>query len=133
VQRLAGGDIVVRRARPATITESQLKAHLPELKRAYSEGRIDVRTVTGDLIDLETMKVASRQPSPPQPKPPLDSAADDKQGVGEKMPPYKGAKAVDEPAESPKVMSIPEGGEPDEKEEIPPDRDPASARRKMRE
>jgi hypothetical protein len=110
VQRLAGGDITVRRVRAATITETQLKAHLPELQRAHEEGRIEVRTVTGELVDLKTMKVAAKPASPPKPAPPLDSAANDKtfpEGVGQKMPMYEGGPALDDNPEPPPTPVLP--------------------------
>lgn len=134
VQRFAGGDIVVRRVRPATITESQLRAHLPELKRAYEEGRAEVRTVTGDPVDLNTLKpLVAKKVSPPKPAPPLDSAAADKQfpgGVGEKMPIFEGGKAIDEEMESPSVATLP-GDELEDSDDMESG-DPVEARKKAR-
>lgn len=133
VQRLIGGDVVVRRNRPATITESKLKAHLPEFQRAYSEGRIEVRTTTGQLVDLATLEVVEKLPvALPKPQPPLDSAENDKTfsaGVGENIPPMAGGKALGEDLPSPSTAYLP-GDEP------PPvdaeDRDPVAARKKAR-
>lgn len=134
VQRLIGGDVVVRRNRPATITESKLKAHLPEFQRAYDEGRIEVRTPTGQLVDLKTLSVVEKLPAaPPKPQPPLDSAANDKtfpDGVGEDIPSMEGGKALGEDLPSPGVASLP-GDEPVPVEEAG-DRDPAAARKKAR-
>lgn len=136
VQRLAGGAIVVRRKRPATITGSQLKAYLAEIKKANEEGRVEVRLVTGELVDLDTMEAAPKAPSPPAPKPPLDSAANDKTfeaGVGEKIPKYRGGKAIDEHAEPPSPLTMPDGGEPEEVDDGPdPEKDPAAARRRKK-
>jgi hypothetical protein len=90
VQRLAGGDIIVRRARPATITESKLYRHLEELKKAEVEGKIRVTTDRGQPVDLNSLAVKPVvEVSKPLPNPPLDSAARDKTyggGVGVAMP-----------------------------------------------
>lgn len=132
VQRFIGGDIVVRRNRPATITESKLKAHLPEFERAYNEGRAEVRTPTGLLVDLKTLKTVETLPaSAAQPHPPLDSAANDKP-AGEKMPIFKDGAAFDENVAPPPRPSLP--GD-DSEESTPVDNqggDPAAARRKSR-
>jgi hypothetical protein len=107
VQRLLGGAIVVRRARSATITERQLLDNLGELKQAYEEGRIEIRTVTGSLVDLDTLKAAPLPPVVPQPHPPLDSVARDKQNVGEKKRVYIEGKAADETAIPPPKPALP--------------------------
>jgi hypothetical protein len=132
VQRLAGGDVVVRRNRAATITESKLKAHLPEFERAYNEGRIEVKTPTGQLVDLKTLAVVEKLPAPPpQPHPPLDSAARDTQGVGEKMPVYQDGKALDETAEPPPKPVLP--GDDAEKDAVESGHgDPAAVRKRAR-
>ena len=132
VQRFIGGEVIVRRNRPATITESKLKAHLPEFERAYNEGRAEVRTPTGLLVDLKTLQVAETLPAPAaQPHPPLDSAANDKP-AGEKMPLFKGGAAFDEDVTPPPRVALP--GD-DSEESTPVDGqggDPAAARRKSR-
>jgi hypothetical protein len=134
VQRLVGGDVIVRRNRPATITESKLKAHLPEFERAFAEGRVEVRTPTGLLVDLNTLKVAETLPAPAaQPHPPLDSVKDDKNaGVGEKMPIFKDGVAFDEDVKPPPRPVLP--GD-DSEESNPVDAqggDPVAARKKAR-
>lgn len=131
VQRFIGGEIVVRRNRPATITESKLKAHLPEFQRAFNEGRAEVRTPTGLLVDLSTLEVKETLPAPtPVPHPPLDSAADDKP-AGEKMPLFKEGDAQDEDVEPPPRSALP-GDDSDESTPIMAGGDPAAARRKSR-
>jgi hypothetical protein len=134
VQRLVGGDVVVRRKRPATITESKLRDNLPEFKRAYEEARIEVRTPTGQLVDLDTLKVTEELPTPvAKPHPPMDSAANDKTfpaGRGHKMPVVEGGIPQGEDAPSPSVASLP-GDEPEEIEDVP-GKDPAAARKKER-
>ncbi len=90
VQRLAGGEITVRRARPATISAAQLDQHLELLKVAVEDGRIEVRTMVGAVVDLSTLKAAPvKETASPKADPPLDSAANDRTfdgGVGV-MPP----------------------------------------------
>lgn len=88
VQRIAGGRIIVRRARPARITEAVLKANLPEIAKLVALQTIVVKTLDGKVVDLETLGVAKTvaPPSPP-PNPPLDSAKNDKnEGVGYNVP-----------------------------------------------
>jgi hypothetical protein len=111
VQRLAGGDITVRRARPATITRAQLERHLEVLKKAELEGKIEVRTHTGVPVDLKTLKpVPGRLIAKPLAAAPLDSAADDKtfeQGVGEHIPAVVGGKGISEEVEAPESSELP--------------------------
>lgn len=95
VQRLGGGAITVRRARPATVTRAQLERHLVELKKAVAEGKIVVKTPAGGIVDLNTFTVIQAPPmAPPRPNPPADSAARDitfPAGVGEKIEPNPGS------------------------------------------
>ena len=87
VQRLAGGTILVRRARPARITEAVLLANFEELKKAENEHRVQVTTVTGQYVDLNTFQAAPLAVAKPLPNPPLDSAKDDKnEGIGYNVP-----------------------------------------------
>jgi hypothetical protein len=134
VQRLAGGDIVVRRVRPATITETQLKRHLAELKKARDEGRAVVRTVTGEEVNLDTLKPMSKpkfSAAVTRPKPPLDSASTDKTfpgGVGEHIPIHKDGKALDESVQPPATTQLP--GEDVSEEAIRTGGDPVAIRKK---
>ena len=134
VQRFGGGSIVVRRVRPATITETQLKKHLDELQAAYDQGRAEVRTVTGQLVDLKTLEVVEPlPPSTPLPHPPLDSAANDKTfpgGVGQKMPLYREGRAIDEEVAPLPSTSLP--GDEEEEAIVTQGGDPAAYRKKAR-
>lgn len=88
VQKLAGGTITVRRARPARITEAALIRHLAEIKKAVAAHQLVVTTNAGAVVDLDTFGVAPLVPAPPLPNPPLDSAKNDKnQGIGYDVPP----------------------------------------------
>ena len=129
VQRLAGGTIVVRRNRPARVTAKKLKECLAELKTAAAEGRIDVKTETGQLVDLTTMTIAAVPITPPKPAPPTSSVATDKQ-VGTPKPMYPEGKAQDEVAATPAITQpdIPDGIDPDE--ELPSSPGKKSKRRK---
>lgn len=109
VQRLGGGDITVRRARPATVTEDKLMAHLPEIIRAVEEGRIVVKTLTHDVVDLTTMSVTPQSAKDsPKPKPTEDTAAADKtfsEGVGEHMPIFPDGLGQAQKVDAPQVRS----------------------------
>jgi hypothetical protein len=88
VQKFAGGTVLVRRGKPARLTEAALIANLPELKQAVSEHRVNVTTLTGQAVDLGTFEAAPLPATKPLPNPPLDSAKNDKnEGVGYDVPP----------------------------------------------
>lgn len=142
VQRLAGGDITVRRARPATVTEAKLERHLAELREAVREGKIEVRTPTGRVVDilepppayfddddLDGLEEETPVVSKPLPHPPLDSAANDKtfeHGVGEDRPLFEGGDPQGVTPESPTNL----GGLVGDDENVPVQTagDPARAR-----
>jgi hypothetical protein len=87
-QKLAGGSITVRRARPARITEAALIANIEEIKRAVAAHQIVVTTPSGQVLDLATLSLAPAAPSKAQPNPPLDSAKNDaNQNIGYDVPP----------------------------------------------
>lgn len=103
VQRLAGGRIIVRRARPARISEAVLLAHFAEIKTAVARHQIFVTTTDGKLVDLDTLQPGAlvEAASSPPPNPPLDSAKNDKnEGVGYNVPgaPEGTTLDADEPA-----------------------------------
>lgn len=102
VQRFAGG-FIVRRARPARITEAVLKANLEEIKKAVRELRVEVVTPSGQLVDLDTFSVAPPVADKPLPNPPLDSAKNDKNAnIGYKVPPNPTGTPLD--AEVPELL-----------------------------
>jgi hypothetical protein len=98
VQRFGGGTITVRRTRPATVTKAALLTYLEEIKKAVSDGKVQVTTLTGGIVNLDTFEVTPVvQPSSPLPNPPPDSAANDKTyvgGVGEHKPLFGGEGGV---------------------------------------
>ena len=78
VQRIGGGDITLRRGRPVTVTEEVFLRHFEDIVVREDEGKSEVRTVTGELVDLSTLKAAPPAKSKPQPEKKLDTVADDK-------------------------------------------------------
>jgi hypothetical protein len=121
VQRLAGGTILVRRARPARISEAVLLANIEEIKKAVSEYRIVVTTPAGQAIDLSTLEAAPLGASKPPPNPPLDSAKNDQnQGIGYDVPPTP--EGTGRNAETPELLQqrLQEGTEPPPPPSLPP-------------
>lgn len=59
VQRLGGGEVTLRRGRPVTVTKVLFDKLLPEIKQRHADGMLEVRTPTGQLVDLSTMEVAA--------------------------------------------------------------------------
>lgn len=103
VQRFAGGTILVRRARPARISEAALKANLAEFIRAVDQAKIVVTTMSGRVVDLRTFEVAPQAAEKPLPNPPLDSAKNDKnQNIGYDVPPTPEGTTMD--AEKPELV-----------------------------
>jgi hypothetical protein len=88
VQRLAGGRIIVRRARSARISEAVLKENLAEIAKHVALQTIVVTTLDGKVVDVETFNVVKQAaPASPLPNPPLDSAKNDKnEGIGYNVP-----------------------------------------------
>ncbi len=122
VQKVGGGDILVRRSRPATVTDEKLMQHLDEIKAKAKQGLLEVRTTTGQLVDLETMKVVGPATSATKPvaHPPMDSVARDKQ-IGTHVRAYPEGRAHNESVEKPTLLKerMPEGEEPSPTEPAP--------------
>lgn len=89
VQKFAGGTVLVRRARPARLTEAVLRANLAEFQKAVEQHLIVVTTLSGAPVNLWTFAIdLSAAASSPRPNPPLDSAKNDKnENVGYDVPP----------------------------------------------
>lgn len=117
---IGGGDIKVRRGkhRPTVIREGLFMRHLRDIKEKADAGMIEVRTPTGQLVDLDTFEVAPLPPPKPTPDPPVDTAADDKP-AGEPQRVYPEGRAIDEEPETPALAdaTLPEGEEPPPEEE----------------
>ena len=92
---LGGGSIRVMRKRPVVVYEPVLQRLLPELQRLEKAGVVKVTTVKGERVDISTLKPLEKLPAtPPLPHPPLDSAARDKQNVGQKVTKWADPKAI---------------------------------------
>lgn len=61
--------------RPITITEEDLRRNLESLKSLEAHGIVEVRTVDGRKVDLETLEPAPALAMPPLPHPPPDLAS----------------------------------------------------------
>lgn len=123
VQKLAGGKFVIKPRRPFPFSEEYLKTHFQEVRQAWKEGRIEVRTrIGGKLVDLDTMQLGEPAPSTPLPNTSLDTAARDKP-AGEKMRPYLDGKAQTEEAPVPSLLATPEPEDDEEKDEDAEDED----------
>jgi hypothetical protein len=143
VQRIGGGEITLRRKRPVVVPEALFMKNLAEIKRLNEEGILEVRALTGELIDLKTMEAAAPAAPKPLPVRKLDSIVNDKPR-GRPMPLYPEGKGLTEKAEVPTAMTeeMPEGKEPEDVsvnlsdtepppvEETPPARKSRSGRRK---
>jgi len=120
VQHIGGGEIKVRRKRPASVKEDALLKHLDELKRLEGEGKIVVRTASGLRVNLETLDVEKPPPPKPMPARPKDTISKDIYPVIEPSP----AEAVDmEPQEVSMALPVVTHSE---------DKDPAKRRKKGR-
>lgn len=134
VQRLAGGDIIVRRARPAVVTESKLLKHLAEVRQAEKEGRICVTTPQGRPVDLDSLTPSlAAVVSKPLPNPPVDSAANDKTygaGVGVVMPQHARGSTIMSTGLPKTLETLTKESEEDS---VPAGGDPVLARKKLEE
>ncbi len=111
---LGGGVVRVLRGRPATVAERALRRMLPELVKREARGELKVTNMAGQRVDLSTLKpIEPPAPEEPKPNPPLDSAANDKQNVGEHKPQHVGGAAAGQKLETPAVVTsgVPEGSE----------------------
>lgn len=130
VQRLGGGLVTLRRGRSVTVGQKMFDTLLPELKRLWKEGILEVRARGGAFIDLDTMKVAAPATAKPMPAPPADTAADDK-NQGSPKPVYQEGKGVAEDVDPPALAGegIPEGTAP---EAQAPEAEPSGSGRKKK-
>jgi hypothetical protein len=121
------GGLRVRRTRPVHVPKEKLMEILPQLQKAHAEGRLELRTEDGRLVDVHTGQILGKHPMPGvQPHPLLDSAARDKP-TGHKTPLYYGGDPLMDPSKRPSIL----GDDEDEDEEdedtgtIPPVRQPS--------
>ena len=67
VQYLGGGQITIRRNRPAEVGKEVLLKYLPEIQRLEKEGMLQVRLPSGEKVDLTTLQAETSPPPPPPP------------------------------------------------------------------
>lgn len=127
------GDVRVTRNRPRPVLQSFIEKHLEELKKMQEEGVMEVKTASGQLIDLNTLSAAPAPAPKPQPKPPMDTAANDK-NQGSPKPHYPEGKGVDEVVDPPSVTTdgLPEGVEPESHDPESDPSDPYTSKKKSR-
>ena len=114
---VGGGDLVIRRGRPTIVNRTTLQKHLAELQQGVADGRFEVRTLAGQLVDLATLTSAPVPVTPPKPKVVLDSAANDKTfagGVGGHVPQHQDGYALTQDVGSPAISvdALTSDGEP---------------------
>lgn len=115
-QRVGAAQTRLVRGRLLMVTEEALLRDLEELKKKQKAGILEVRTLDGRVLDLETMQPAPLPATTPLPNPPLDSAANDKP-AGQPMPQFPGG----QPVQSLPEYSSEEDMVPGESVEIPSD------------
>lgn len=103
-QYVCGSEIRIVRGIPAEVSAEDLAKHLPELREKAAQGLVAVTTLEGVSVDLDTFLVTPPAPASPAPRPPLDSAANDKNGGhvmglarGETAPPKEFTMPVEAP------------------------------------
>jgi hypothetical protein len=106
------GGLRVRRKRPVPVTEEKLGEIIHELRKAHVDGRLELRTADGRIVDLHT---GEPQGPAPVPRPVAgalpDSAARDKP-AGIPLPVYYGGAPLGVPGKRPAI--IPDDNEEDE-------------------
>jgi len=105
-RHVGGGDLVVRRGCSTVVGLSTLQKHMAELQQGVADGRFEIRTLAGQLVDLATLTSAPVPVAPPKPIVRPDSAANDKtfaKGVGELVPQYQDGYALTQKVDSPAI------------------------------
>jgi hypothetical protein len=97
------GGLVVRRARPVPVTHAKVMQILDQLKAAEAEGRLELRTPDGRLVDLNTLAPAAPPVAPPAPNFLPDSAARDLP-AGQNMPLYQEGTGIMQETEAPALI-----------------------------
>lgn len=103
-QHIGSGQRRLIRGRPLHLTEEEFTKHLDEIKAKAAAGILEVRTMDGRKLDLSTMRPVGPAAAPPLPKPPLDSAADDRPW-GQEVPPLPGDEPLHEMTGEPSLLS----------------------------
>lgn len=93
IQFLGGGVLRLVRGRPLLVTETLLRDHFDEIRAKAAQGLIEVRTPDGRCVDVVTLQPKTASVVPPQPRQPLDSAANDTPW-GQRIDPMPGDMAI---------------------------------------
>ncbi len=124
------------RGRPVIVTEEVLLTNLEELRKKNKAGILEVRTLDGRILNLDTLVPPVATFPPPLPHPPLDSVARDTQNVGNPMQLFPGGESLTttpDPIAEPKPAAPPiEDEEVVYTEPQPSQQDQTSSRRKGR-
>ncbi len=117
------GGLRVRRKRPVPVTMEKLGEIIHELRKAHADGRLELRTADGRIVDLYTGEPQGPAPVPrPVPGAPLDSAAMDKP-AGIPLPVYHEGAPLGAPGKRPAVIpddDAEDEDDGDEKTSMPP-------------
>ncbi len=66
------------RGQPLLVSEDMVRANLEELRAKHAAHIIELRTQDGRLVDLRTLEPLPGTPTPPKPRPLLDSVRNDR-------------------------------------------------------
>jgi hypothetical protein len=103
-QHIGPGQVRLLRGRPLILSDDALQAHLEELRTKVAAGLVEVRTLDGRKVDLATLAAGPAPATPPLPRPPEDSIANDKPW-GQRMPMHEGD-LPDDPSIEPKLPAL---------------------------
>jgi len=107
------GGLRVRRKRPVPVTMEKLGEIIHDLRKAHADGRLELRTADGRIVDLYTGEPQGPAPVPrPVAGAPLDSAAMDKP-AGIPLPVYQEGAPLGVPGKRPAVIPDDEEDEDD--------------------
>lgn len=96
-QYILGGTQRLIRRRSVQVPESRLLEHLDELKEKTRLGILEVQTLDGRTVNLDTFEATPPHVPAPEPHPPLDSAAND-EPAGIPLPTMPGGSWQGDPA-----------------------------------
>lgn len=115
-QYLFGNKYRLVRGRPVKVTKQEVLANLPELKQKAKLGLVELRTMSGAKVDLETMVAEPERKPAPMPNVRLDSVNNDKP-IGQPMPKYPGGAAMGDPAAQRAAAKLVKSEDEDESED----------------
>jgi hypothetical protein len=88
-QFVGGDQIRVVRSRPREVTKSWLMANIDEVRQKVQQGILDVKSLDGRSVNLDTFEIAPPIiVIPPTPQPREDTVANDTPSLGGAVPQY---------------------------------------------